>query len=369
MSPDIRDTLRHAADDSAAPTPIAAHALLRQAHQRSRNKRLVRAGLGTAAVAAVAATATGVGLAVLRGDGNAGGPSSPDSGGADRSPTSTASAASVGSYTPVWLSEDEAIARCAADDANRGMKPGRIYVPQYPAQHPGNKYAAGEAVALVPKESANPGLDLVVCVIPFTGAERDPGVVKEPIADAQDAAGVLRQCGVVAGYDFTGWQVVTATSAAQGTSAVLRSDNGYIATCSLQPDGWDSGSPQEVQIGSLTEAQVAANPLPGPTPYLIALDASAMSIKTAHTPIQGQLWSGAGALYGTDGRRATDAKVVLVKFRDTGASFEAPVVDGYYAVRYHNPAARGGVGEFDYVVKDDAGKVLARGGSDDLMYE
>lgn len=367
MSPDIRDALRHAADDSAAPTPIGAHVLLRQAHQRSRNKRLVRAGLGTAALAAVAAVATTVGPAVLGGDDNTGGPSSPDGGGSD-SPTPTNSDASVGSYTPVWLSEDEAVARCAADEANGDMKPDRTYVSRYPEEYPENKYPAGSAVALVPKESANPDLDVVVCVVPFTRAERDPGVVKEPIADAEDTAGVLRQCGIVAGYDFTGWQVVTATSAAQGTSAVLRSDNGYVATCSLQPDGWDSGSPQEVQIGSWTEAELDASASPAPTAYTIGLQASAMSVKTARTPIEGQLWSGAGAIVGTDGRRATDAKVVLVKFRDTGASFEIPIVDGYYAVRHHNPAARGGVGEYDYVVRDGAGKVLAQGGSDDLMY-
>lgn len=185
-----------------------------------------------------------------------------------------------------------------------------------------------------------------------------PREVSAPIAS--DDPGILQQCGAVAGYDFTGWSVVTSMAAVSGVEAVLASTNGYTAYCSLQPKGWDSGSRQRVTMPEASDRRIGRRQsgesyrFPGDTGF----SGSSLSIKTAHTPIEGQLWHGSGTLYDSRGEVAEDASRILLTFADGGERFVVPVVKGRWAARIHLADATGPLGRYVAVVENSAGAVL-----------
>ncbi|WP_344158033.1 hypothetical protein [Nocardioides koreensis] len=186
-----------------------------------------------------------------------------------------------------------------------------------------------------------------------------PRNVPEPIAT--DDSGILLQCGSVAGHDFTGWSVLTSMAAAQGVEAVLASTNGYTAYCSLQPPGWDSGSGQVVDLPVLSDVQLGRRQS-GDGHDLVgerSFNGSSLSIKTAHTPIAGQLWHGSGTLYDERGQIATDARRIVFTFADTGERFVVPVVRGRWAARIHRPDATRALGQYRAVIADRAGGLLS----------
>jgi hypothetical protein len=184
--------------------------------------------------------------------------------------------------------------------------------------------------------------------------------VAAPIATGN--AGILDQCGAVAGYDFTGWTIPNSMAAASGVEAVLASTNGYTAYCSLQPDGWDSGSDQVVTMPTLSDVQVGsqshgeAYAFPGDGGF----HGSALSLKTAHTPLEGQLWWGRGSLYDADGRLALDAHRIKLTFTSIGEEFVIPVAAGRWAGRIHLPAAKGPLDGYRAVIEDRSGEVLGQ---------
>lgn len=185
-----------------------------------------------------------------------------------------------------------------------------------------------------------------------------PRDVTGPIAT--DDSGILHQCGSVAGHDFTGWSVVTSMAAAQGVEAVLVSTNGYTAYCSLQPRGWDAGSGQVVDLPVLSDVQLGRRQS-GHSYDLFgerSFHGSSLSIKTAHTPIAGQLWHGSGTLYDERGQIATDARRIVLTFADTGEQFVVPVVQGRWAARIHRPDATGALGQYRALIEDRAGGLL-----------
>ncbi|HSE72580.1 MAG TPA: hypothetical protein VLA97_17565 [Nocardioidaceae bacterium] len=190
----------------------------------------------------------------------------------------------------------------------------------------------------------------VQCRLPRVVVPRE---VPEPIAT--DDAGILRQCSSVAGYDFTGWTVVTSMVAAQGVEAVLGSTNGYTAYCSLQPGDWDSGSDQVVEMPAGSDAELGRRQQDGSD---LGLHGSSLSIKTAHTPIEGQLWNGSGILYDERGRIVADASRIVFTFSDTGERFVVPVVRGRWAARIHRVGATGGLGDYRAAVVSRSGEVL-----------
>lgn len=179
--------------------------------------------------------------------------------------------------------------------------------------------------------------------------------VDAPIAT--DDHGILDQCGSVAGHDFTGWSVVTSMAAVQGVEAVLASTNGYTAYCSLQPATWDSGSDQVVAMPESSDRRIERRRKG--EGFGFGLNGSSLSIKTAHTPIEGQLWWGSGTLYDGRGRLAEDAREIVVTFTDTGERFLVPVVRGKWAARIHRPAATAGLGQYRAAIRDQSGEVLA----------
>ena len=177
-----------------------------------------------------------------------------------------------------------------------------------------------------------------------------------------DDAGIRQQCGSVAGYDFTGWSVVTSMTAASGVEAVLASTNGYTAYCSLQPDGWDSGSDQMVTMPTLSDVQVGRRRqvegygFPGEGTFAGA----SLSLKTASTPIEGQLWWGSGSLYEPGGRLTSDADRITLSFTGVGNEFVIPVVRGRWAARIHLADQTGPLGGYRAVIQDGSGRVLAQ---------
>jgi hypothetical protein len=180
-----------------------------------------------------------------------------------------------------------------------------------------------------------------------------PREVTEPIAT--QAAGILQQCGSVAGYDFSGWSVVTSMAAAQGVEAVLVSTNGYTGYCSLQPSGWDSGSDQRVAMPESSDRQIGRQQGDG---YEFGLSGSSLSIKTSNTPIEGQLWYGSGTLYDERGQIADDASRIVLTFSDNDERFVVPVVQGRWAARIHRHA-EGPLGQYRAAIQNRQGEVLA----------
>jgi hypothetical protein len=196
------------------------------------------------------------------------------------------------------------------------------------------------------------------------GCRLSEEVVPRPVAApiATDEAGIRQQCGSVAGYDFTGWTVITSMAAAFGVEAVLASTNGYTAYCSLQPDGWDSGSKQVVTMPTLSDVQVGREArdegysFPGEG----VMRGSSLSLKTSRTPIEGQLWHGSGSLYDAHGELALDAQRIKLTLTGPGEEFVIPVVRGRYAFRIHLPKASGPLRGYRAVIENGSGQVLGQ---------
>ena len=195
------------------------------------------------------------------------------------------------------------------------------------------------------------------------GCRLSKQVVPRPVAAviATDDAGIRQQCGSVAGYDFAGWTVVTSMAAASGVEAVLASTNGYTAYCSLQPYGWDAGSDQVLTMPALSDVEVGKRPhaegyaFPGEGTFAGA----SLSLKTAHTPIEGQLWWGSGSLYDVDGKLAVDAHRLKLTFPGLREEVVIPVVRGRWAARVHLSDANGSLGGYRAVIESRSGQVLA----------
>lgn len=361
MSIDLNSVLRDAADDSAIVEPATGQQLLARARQQSRRRRTRKIAVTTT----VFATAGTVAATVVLGAG-----SLPGLGGADK--TGPGTDPEVGTYHPIEVSFEEALERCQPSLAYSGYPTDAEWelAPDRPSSQP---IYAGDGIKLVRADGSD---KWDVCEVPYTAAERNPRWVDGQIADSQDTAALLGQCGAVAGYDFAGWEVVTAASGAQGAEAVLRSTNGYAAFCSLEPDfgkTW-AGPPapvddpvhitdgQEATISNLSETEIASQPFEGFFEYNFFVGCGdTRRIRTDNQPEDGMLCSGSGALYERDGSRMTGAARLEVTIRGGGQTFEVPVVDGYYAARFLDPAADVKDDTYDYVIKDESGKVLGRG--------
>ncbi|WP_109508796.1 hypothetical protein [Nocardioides speluncae] len=369
MTDDLHTLLRDAADDRAVAEPATGPQLLARARERSRRRRARRMVVGATVVATSAAAAA----AVVLGGGPLPGLRSVDEAGPD--PDS-----GVGAYHPIELSLEEALERCAPVLESQGYPPDadwRLASDSEPL-HVGAAIVLGRA----DRGSLTADSDFVGCEVPFTKSERDRHRITEPIADSHDSAGLLRQCGAVAGYDFAGWEVVNAVGAAEGVEAVLRSTNDYVAYCSLEPDwgrAWASRSPspqspiqgwtgQTVLLPTRTEAEEnehVQSPVPGSSPFGFGLSCGdTRQIMVDNQLDDGLLCSGSGSLhdvYGVRGHKAMNATVLEVTIRGGGDAFVIPVVDGHFAARFLDPAADRNDDTYDYVVKDESGNVLYRG--------
>jgi hypothetical protein len=113
-----------------------------------------------------------------------------------------------------------------------------VYEPEFPGQVTTTEarecrdeiVAAGQDPAadwVSARSRLRPGDDLTIALkddpTVRVGCRLSPTLIPRPVAApiASDEAGILQQCGSVAGYDFTGWTVVTSMAAAFGVEAVL----------------------------------------------------------------------------------------------------------------------------------------------------
>lgn len=268
-------------------------------------------------------------------------------------------------YRQEEVTRAEALSRCLADAADQGIpiEAGKAYRvngferPEY----------AGSVVQVEP-DPPRPRHRGWPCQIPFAGRS-GPASLEGPVADASDHAGVLGQCGLAAGFDFTGWEVKAAASGAGGTDALLRSGNGFTADCTLEPGVPPRRRPEQVRFASFSQERLREIGLSSvlDLAYVFHLDIRRVRPEPDRPPRV--LYSGAGTLKGRgqDGL-ATDATRVVVTIRGTGETFEVPVSGGYYAVRRLADAKDGRLREFDYVVHGEGDVVLHRGGSDDVFY-
>ena len=194
------------------------------------------------------------------------------------------------------------------------------------------------------------------------GCRLSEAVVSRPVAApiATDDAGIRHQCGSVAGYDFTGWTVVSSMAAAFGVEAVLASTNGYTAFCSLQPNGWDSGSGQAVTMPTSSDVRLGRRSHGYEFPGDAGFHGSALSLKTERTPIEGQLWWGSGSLYDSAGEPAVDAHRITLTFSGITGKFIVPVARGRWAARIHLPEATGPLNGYRAVIEDESGDVLGQ---------
>jgi hypothetical protein len=357
VTPDFIAELHRAADadEGAPPDPGR---LLAVAKRRDGRRRVAAAVGGIGLVSAMVA-AIGVGSAIL--DWPASGPDGMRPAGDGPATTSTPphdsastraqQTAQLGVYTPQRVPRDEVLGACKSQlDA---MSPDPRITWRIDPGRSDTVFHAGDEVGFVGNDQL-----LVTCTLPGSGLSK-PGIVTGPIAAAGDPEGILRQCGTVAGYDFTGWHVDSAMSQGDGTEAMLASRNGYTATCALEPAGWDAGSGQTVDLPSASDAEISEareRASYDSTPYYVFFDSSALDIKTSN-PLSGALVFGGVTLFDPNDEVATDAATVTLSYQ--GASITRPVVNGHLAVRWVLPDAADADIPFDAVVKDTEGNVLA----------
>jgi hypothetical protein len=221
------------------------------------------------------------------------------------------------SYDPAPLPSDEVVRRCtnqlrsSPDLAIRTATGWQLSPPPGPLR-------VGAEVRL------SAGRLSATCTIPQADwAAFGSGPTSIPVEATRAPKAVLEQCGRVAGYDFSAWTVASATAAAEGFAAVLRSSNDYHATCELGPL-FDGPRAQRVAIAG-------SSPTP-PLPYLVRLDTLRRDSPALSADNQGTVYTGAGVLYDPTGRPALDAATVELELPD-GTVVARPVIDATYALR------------------------------------
>jgi hypothetical protein len=356
MTPEFIAELHRAADDADATVPPAdPHALLALAKRRDRRRRTATAA-GTIGLASTVVAAVGIGSAALDshvagsgGRSDVGPAGTGHTGHADRHSPSQHQRS--GDYVPQRIAGDDVLGVCKGQLDALAVEP-RTNWRVDPGQR-SRSYFVGQRVGFV-----GAGGILAYCTIP-AGDHAAARAVTAPIADESDTEGILRQCGDVAGFDFTGWQVASAMSQGDGTEAMLTSANGFTAVCALQPDGWDAGSDQTVDLPTLSDAAISryrkGDHYNGQY-YDVSLDASSLDIKTSN-PLTGALLWGGATLFDHNDDLATRAATVTLSYQ--GDSITRPVVDGHVAIRWLIPDAADADVAYDVVVKDAQGDVLA----------
>jgi hypothetical protein len=222
---DLHD-LMYRASDGDPSRPADPTALLRQGRRRIHRRRGVSAVSGVA----VAALAIVGGAAWLP-------TATPD----DQDPSQPPSAASAGDgdFEPVEVSREEVGRRCTILFRNAHGYDTTLVVPPFVD---GPWYEGKTAQVTELAEVNRPpgkGVWTMGCEVPQADLADDAGTVPTSLPERSDHDGIRAACGQYLGWDFTGWDVITAAGSDVATSAVLRSTNGYVATCwlSATPDG------------------------------------------------------------------------------------------------------------------------------------
>jgi hypothetical protein len=227
---DLHD-LMYRASDGDPNRPADPMGILRQGRRRVHRRRGATAVTGVA----VAALAIFGGVSWLpSATPNDSNPSQPP----------TAAGSSDGAYEPVEVSREEVGRRCTILFHNAYGLDG-TYVeasfddddgPWFEGQTVGVTEAGGGSDDVTETGGGSDGENwrwTMSCEIPQAAFVDQAGTVSTPLPDATDHDGIRAGCGQYLGWDFTGWDVVTSASSDIATTAVLRSSNGYVATCGL----------------------------------------------------------------------------------------------------------------------------------------
>jgi hypothetical protein len=229
---DLHDLMNRASDGdpSRAADPMT---LLGQGRRRVRRRRGVTAVSGLA----VASLAVAGAVAWLP-DAT---PSGPDS-----TPPPVATAVDDGTYEAVEVSREEVGERCTTLFHNAFGSDDTFVVPPFVNDGP---WFEGQTAQV---SEANPDEGrwrwTISCEVPQAALVEQAGTLPATLPDATDHDGVRAACGQYLGWDFTGWEVITAASTDIATTSALRSTNGYVATCSLNAAPGHQGDGSYVAI-------------------------------------------------------------------------------------------------------------------------
>lgn len=216
---DLDQLLRDAADTDGWGR-LDPREVLVAGKRRVRRRRLTAAGTAAAAVAVVAVVVAAVSAP---GDRRADVVDRPERG--------------SGTYTEVRISEAEVEARCTTVLNQRLAVDEGWMVDPDPRAPRTVETREGFPVQLSSTSRAGTAAPQT-CVIPQAALLDGIGVARdEPVPAPDDATAIADLCSRRVGYDLTGWEVVTRVGYDGGVAAMLVSDNGYFAACSLTRDG------------------------------------------------------------------------------------------------------------------------------------
>ena len=261
----------------------------------------------------------------------------PDRGGPTPGPTPNRNA---GVYDPTPVPPAEVVRRCteqfisSPDLATRAASGWRLHSGR------SRNLRVGTGVTLTA------GGVSATCTIPDVDLAIGSGPTSRPIDMTGGEPTVLRECSQVAGYDFSGWTVMTSMAAADGFAAVLRSRNGYLASCKLGPlsDGTRS---QQVMIQPAAAA-----------PYFLQLDVLHRDAPEIAPEDRGVVYAGAGMLYDHEGRPAAVVAEVRIALPN-GRVVSRPVVNATYAVRVFDRGASADTTVHVTVLHFDGGRLAS----------
>lgn len=150
-----------------------------------------------------------------------------------------------GAYEPVQVSREEVAERCTTFYQNAFGFDSTFVVPPFVD----GPWFEGRTAQVT--EADNPereGVWTLSCEVPQADLVEQAGTLPASMPDPADDAGVRAACGQYMGWDFTGWDVVTAAGTDLGLAAVLRSSNDYIAACTLNAAPGEQGTDSYVEI-------------------------------------------------------------------------------------------------------------------------
>jgi hypothetical protein len=171
----------------------------------------------------------------------------PTSPGPDQSQPPVATTTSDGAYEPVEVSREEVGKRCTTLFHNAYGSDGTYVVPSFGDDD--GPWFEGQTAQV---SEANPDEGrwrwTASCEIPQADLVEQAGTLPASLPDPSDPDGVRAACGQFLGWDFMGWEVVTAAGTDIATAAALRSTNGYVATCMLSAAPGQQGDGSYVAI-------------------------------------------------------------------------------------------------------------------------
>jgi hypothetical protein len=305
---DLRDLMYRASDGDPnhAADPMS---LLQQGRRRVHRRRGITAVSGTAA--ACLAIIGGVAwLSSTTQDGPASNVEPPVVSGQTESAT--------GAYEPVEVSRAEVGQRCTTFWHNAYGTDATVEVPSFidGPWFEGQTAQIGKA----PDGSVGDGFNATMgCTIPQADLADDAGTMPSLPTNPSDDE-IRDDCGQYMGFDFTGWDVITANGSGIALAGVLRSTNGYVAECELNDAVGPLGDDSYVEIHRETPPETA----PYERDYAVWFNADQYA---------GDLHEGDYNIFGVGQIPGPEKAVDITLTEPNGTVHEVSVADnGWYAI-------------------------------------